>query len=232
MAKLVLSLNGNLLNQYFIDKACIGIGRDTTNDIVINDSLLSREHARIVSFGEDHIVEDLQSSNGSLINGRPLVRQILQHRDIIELGGHHLCYLNSRMAGDVDLERTMLIKALPHDGEPSADAPSFALPAVRASRASWPAGQVKVLAGGSGRHKVGDSVDLDPVVTTFGIPGEQLVVISRRPHGYFIAHVEGAKFPRVNQQLINDEPQMLGNGDQIEAAGYRLEFRLGGLGDK
>lgn len=231
MAKLVLSLNGNLLNQYFIDKACLGIGRDTTNDIVINDALLSREHARILSFGEDHIVEDLQSSNGSLINGRPLVRQILQHRDVIELGGHHLCYLNSRMAGDVDLERTMLIKAQPSDGAPALESPAFAMPAVHASRASWPEGQVRVIAG-QGQHAIGEYVRLDGVVTTFGVPSEQLVVIARRPSGFFLTHVEGTNFPRVNQRPINHEPHALSNGDQIEAAGYRLEFRLGGLGEQ
>ncbi|UCV03249.1 FHA domain-containing protein [Dechloromonas denitrificans] len=231
MAKLVLSLNGNLLNQYFIDQTTLSIGRDSGNDIVINDALLSREHARIVCFGEDHIVEDLGSSNGSSVNGCPLQRQILHHRDVIELGAHRLCYLNTRKSAEVDLERTMLIKALPQTGQPAAHAPAFVIPALRPARALWPEGRVKVLAG-QGRHVIGECVGLDRVVTTFGIPGEQLAVISRRPLGYFLTHVEGARFPRVNQRAINGAPYALSDGDQIEVAGYRLHFRLGGLAER
>lgn len=225
MAKLVLSLNGSVLNQYFIDKPTLNIGRDAGNDIVISDPLLSRVHARIVSVGEDHIVEDLQSSNGTLINGSALGRKILQHRDVIGLGSHSLCYLNTRMAGEVDLERTMLIQALPLADGVAESGAGAVVPAMHAGRAWLPVGSVKVLAG-TGSHAVGDSVRLERVVTTFGIPGEQLVVISRRPQGYFLTHVEGTKLPRVNRRAISAEPHALHDGDQIEAAGYRLEFRL------
>ncbi|MDP3540290.1 MAG: FHA domain-containing protein [Azonexus sp.] len=225
MAKLVLSLNGTVIDQRFIDKPCLSIGRDAGGDIVINDPLLSREHARIVSVGEDHIVEDLKSSNGTLVNGLPLARQILQHRDVIHLGGHHLCYVNTRMAGEVDLERTMLIKAMPRHAAPAADAPVVAVPAMRAPKARLPEGCIKVLAG-AGCHAVGENVRLERVVTTFGVPGEQLVVIARRPSGFFLTHVEGGKLPRVNRHAIDSGPHALSDGDEIEAAGYRLEFRL------
>ena len=232
MAKLTLSLNGTLLNQYFIDKDCISIGRDTTNDIVISDAQLSREHARIVTVGEDHIAEDLQSSNGTLLNGNPLRRQILQHRDIIELGAYRLCYLNSRVATEVDLERTMLIKALPRDGATLPDNPTDSVAGARTSKAWLPMGQVKILATPGNQHSLGESVRLDRVVTTFGVPGEQLIVIGRRPQGYFLTHVEGAQFPRLNQQSINREAHALHDGDRIEAAGYRLEFHLDALAER
>jgi hypothetical protein len=225
LAKLVLSLNGSVLNQVFIDQACLTIGRGTDNDIVIADPLLSRLHARVVSVGEDHIVEDLQSSNGTLVNGRALVRKILRHRDVVGLGSHSLCYLNTRLAGDIDLERTMLIQALPLAGGPAAPAPADAAPAIRAARAWLPVGSVKVLAG-AGTPAVGERLRLDRVVTTFGIPGEQLVVIGRRPQGYFLTHVEGPRLPRINRRAITAEAHALHDGDQIDAAGYRLEFRL------
>lgn len=229
MAKLTLSLNGTLLNQYFIDKPTLTIGRGTGNDIVISDSQLSREHARIVTVGEDHIAEDMKSSNGTLINGSPLVRQILQHRDIIELGAYRLCYLNSRQATEVDLERTMLIKALPRDGNQAPDALIGASAGARTAKQWFPLGSVKVLAGPGHPHPNGECVRLDRVVTTFGTPNEQLVVIGRRPQGYFLTHVEGTQFPRINQQSVNREPHALHDGDQIEAAGYRLEFQLDAL---
>jgi len=225
LAKLVLSLNGTVLNQRFVDQSCLTIGRGADNDIVIDDPLLSRAHARVVSIGDDQIIEDLQSSNGTLVNGRPLVRQILQHHDIIELGAHHLRYLNTRAPADVDLERTMLIRALPRDGELAPRAFAAAVPAVRAAKARLPQGYVKVLAG-TGHHAVGAGIRLDRVVATFGVPGEQLFVIARRPQGYFLTHVEGTRHTRVNRQLIGAAPYALRNGDLIEGGAYRLEFRL------
>ena len=224
MAKLILTLNGAIVNQFFIDKICIGIGRGADNDIVINDPLLSREHARIVTVGQDQIVEDLQSSNGTRVNGSTLQRQILQHGDVIDLGSHQLRYMSSRLTADVELERTMLIKGLPRRAAP-ADAPVVSVPVVRAPRARLPEGCVKVLAG-PGPHAIGESLRLDRVVATFGVPGEQLVVIARRPQGYFLTHVEGARLPLINHKAIGEAAHALGDGDLIEAAGYRLEFRL------
>ena len=233
MAKLVLSLNGTVLQQRFIDAACISIGRDAVNDIVIDDAALGGVHARIVTVGEDNILEDLQRAAGLRVNGSPVARQILHHRDVIELGAHHLCYLSSRAAAEIDLDRTMLINALPRQGAPTADGGVLAIPAARTAKVRLPEGCVKVLAGvlaktpaKASRPAVGDSVRLDRVVTTFGIPGEQLVVIARRPPGYFLTHVEGPQMPRINQQSIDAAPRALRDGDLIEAAGYRLEFRL------
>jgi pSer/pThr/pTyr-binding forkhead associated (FHA) protein len=225
LAKLILTLNGSVINQYFIDKACVSIGRGADNDIVINDPVLSREHARVVSVGKDQIVEDLQSSNGTLVNGTPLVRQILQHCDVIELGSHQLRYMSARVAADVELERTMMIQALARNGAPAEGSPVVTVPVVRAARVRLPEGCVKVLAG-EGRHAIGETVRLDRVVATFGTPGEQLLVIARRPQGFVLTHVEGAQQTRVNQQSIGSAPHTLCDGDLIEAAGYRLEFRL------
>ena len=230
MAKLVLSLNDNVLNQYFTDKPVIRIGRDGSNDIVINDALLSREHARITCVGEDHIIEDLQSGNGTLINGNPVTQKILRHRDVIGLGNHLLRYLNTRMASDVDLERTMLIKALPREEQTDAETAHTNAPAIRTTRQAWPEASVKVLTSGSDQHAPGNQVRLDRVVTTFGTPGEHLIVITRRPQGYFLTHVEGAQPPRLNRRAIMPQAHILAHGDEIEAAGYRLTFQVDGLG--
>jgi pSer/pThr/pTyr-binding forkhead associated (FHA) protein len=224
MAKLVLSLNGTLLNQYFIDRDSLGIGRDAGNEIVIDDPLLSRRHARILCVGEDHIIEDLGSANGTRINGQPQTRRILQHRDVVELGAHHLCYMNSRLAAELSLDQTMLIEALPRDALAAATPPTGIL-ASKASQVYFPDGHVKVL-DTAGHHAVGDIVRLERVVTTFGTPSEQLVVFTRRPQGFFVSHVEGSRPPRVNQQGIAPGPHALNDGDLVEAAGYRLEFHL------
>lgn len=224
MAKLVLSLNGNVLNQYFTDKPELKIGRDAGNDIAINDALLSREHARILSVGEDHIVEDMQSSNGTLVNGAPVTRKILQHRDVIGLGSHSLRYLNTRMSSDVDLERTMLIKSLTPDNLPEGEMPAAAVTTARTVSSWLPPCSVRIISCSNGQHDPDSRVPLDRVVSIFGDPGERLVVITRRPNGYTVTHVEGPQVPRVNRKPIGNEACPLRAGDEIEAAGYRLEF--------
>ena len=228
MAKLVLSLSGNVLNQYFTDKPVISIGRSSDSDIAINDALLSREHARINTVGEDHIIEDMESSNGTLVNGVRATRKILRHRDVIGLGSHTLQYLNTRMASDVDLERTMVIQPLSRDGLPAEGKPQAAVPAVRPAKAWLPDASIKVLAAEAGEHSAGAYIHLDRVVTTFGIPGERLIVITRRPQGYFMTHVEGKHLPRLNGKAIVAEAHLLHSGDAIEAAGCRLEFLVDG----
>ncbi len=226
MAKLVLTLEGKVVGQYFIDKPDVSIGRDPESDVPVNDPLLSMAHARIVSIGEDEIIEDLQSSHGTRVNGREITRQILQHRDVIELGKHQLRYMNSRIASDVDFERTMIIQTLPRSVDDAEDASLVDVPAARAARIRFPQGSVRVLSA-AGKFARGEIVRLDRVVTTFGTPGDQLIVLTRRPQGVFVTHVEGSRFPRVNQQSIGDAPHALRDGDVIEAAGYQLEYKLG-----
>ena len=99
MTKLVLSSGGTVLHQQFIDQARITIGRGAYNHIVISDAAMSREHAAIVTVGDDRIVEDLDSSNGTFVNGSRISRRILQHRDVIEFGAFNLCYLNTKEIG-------------------------------------------------------------------------------------------------------------------------------------
>jgi pSer/pThr/pTyr-binding forkhead associated (FHA) protein len=227
MAKLVLTLGGKVINQYFIDKPNITIGRDAGNDLVIEDQHLSRVHLSIVKLGNDAIIEDLQSSNGSRINGKPLARQILQHLDIIELGRHQIRYMSSGIAAEADFDRTMLIRTSPRPVEEGAGAAVIDVPLAQAAKTPRLAeGSVDVMAAPL-PHTAGQKIQLDRVVTTFGVPGDALIVLTRRPQGVFLAHVEGAKLPRVNQQSIGDASYPLKAGDLIEAAGYQLKFNPG-----
>lgn len=96
MAKLTLSSGGTLLNQYFIDKERLTVGRGSECDITIDDPMVSRVHAGIITVGNDQIVEDLQSVNGTVVNGVRVSRQILKHGDVIEFGAFFLRYLNPK----------------------------------------------------------------------------------------------------------------------------------------
>lgn len=224
MAKLVLSTHGTIVHQCFLDEERVSIGREASNHVVVDDPAVSREHAAIFQVGNDHVLSDLHSEHGTFVNGTRIDRHILQHGDIVELGSFNLRYMNPRASAESDMDRTMLITGLRestgfHD-DASTPAADLQVPAARAARTRFPKGRVKV----QGGARKGSIIELDRVVATFGKPGELLAVITRRPHGYFITHVEGRRHPRVNRQTIGSEPQMLHNGDVIEIADERLTF--------
>ena len=225
MAKLVLSLNGKVVNHYFIDKPSITIGRGAGNDIAIEDAALAPLQLSLVKLGHDTIAEMAQDSGDIRVNGKPLTRQILKHLDIIELGKHQLRYMSAGIASDADLDRTMFIQ--------TARAPDAGGAAQPMDVAIAPAGRARLMGGsvefiaGPAPFKAGKIFALANVVTTFGEPGDKLLVLTRRPHGIFLSHVEGSRHPRVNGRAIGAAAHELRSGDLIEGAGYKLKFISG-----
>ena len=224
MAKLVLSKDGSVLHQCFLDKDRVGIGRAAHNHVVVDDPAVSDEHAEIIPVGNDHIVQDLRTAGGTFVNGERVDRHILQHGDVIELGGFYLRYQNPRVSGPIDLERTMLIAGLHgaggggvSSGRPSVEA---RVPSSRLGRVRFPSGRIEILAGA----RAGSIVELDRVVATLGKRGDRLAVLTRRPQGYFITHVEGRHYPRVNGRSVGKDVRMLQNGDIIEVADEKVKF--------
>jgi pSer/pThr/pTyr-binding forkhead associated (FHA) protein len=227
MAKLVLSKGGAVLYQCFLDKDRVGVGRDVHNHVVVDDPAVAGEQAEIISIGNDHILEDRQTASGTFVNGRRVERHILQHGDVVELGSFYLRYLNPRVASAIDLERTMLIDGLYGTAdeigkESRAPAGVARVPSARPGKIRFPKGRIKILAG----KRAGSIVELDRVVATLGKRGDRLAVLTRRPHGYFITHVEGRRYPQVNGQSVGKEARILQNGDIIEFADEKLQFLL------
>ena len=226
MAKLVLSSDGAILFQCFIDKERLSVGKASHNQVVINDPAVSEQHAVVIPVGNDHILQSLQSVNGTLVNGSRVVRHILQHGDVMQFGAFYLRYLNPK-AEDSDLDRTMLIAGLQRrvdtarleSGPPSKQ---VRVPTARPANIRFPKGRVRLLAG----SRAGEVITLDQVVATFGRTGKELAVVTRRPHGYFITHVEGRHSARVNRQSIGKEARLLQHGDVIEVADEKMEFLL------
>ncbi len=97
--------------------------------------------------------------------------------------------------------------------------PSAAPPAAASA---LPLGAIQLLSGAN----AGKEMELTKTLTTLGKPGVQVAVIARRPHGYFITHVEGANFPIVNGKALDAQAHQLGDHDVIELAGTKMEFFL------
>jgi len=284
MAKLILSMDGLVLKEIPLAKERTTIGRKPHNDIQIDNLAVSGEHAVIVTILNDCFLEDLGSTNGTLVNGNPVKKHFLQNNDVVELGKYRLKFvgeapLPAAAAEKADFEKTMVLR--PSAMRAAADqaramgagaaeaarasaaqqvaanaaaagmadkeskaaattasmsiplstmapaAPAAPPPAAAAAPAPAPAaksahplGAIQILSGGN----AGKELELAKPLTTLGKPGVQVAVLTRRPQGYFITHVEGANPPAVNGQAIGTAPHALKDHDLVELAGVKMEF--------
>ncbi len=115
MAKLILSLDGMVIRDYSISKERTTIGRKPHNDIQIDNLAVSGEHAMIVTILNDSFLEDLGSTNGTLVNGQAIKKHFLQGNDVVEIGKYKLKYVTDQPAKGAlaDFEKTIVMRAPP-----------------------------------------------------------------------------------------------------------------------
>ncbi|HPO19129.1 MAG TPA: FHA domain-containing protein [Rubrivivax sp.] len=216
MGKLVVSLDGVVIKEVQITKDKTTLGRRPYNDIVIDNLAVSGEHAVLQMVGNDVFIEDLNSTNGTYINGKAIKKQLLAHNDTVEIGKYKIKYLTDEPA---DYEKTQVVR--PGSGTPAfgpTQPPSSGFGALGVGNTG--AASIKVLSGAAS----GREVALTKVVTTVGKPGVQVASITRRPSGYVFAHVEGSARPVVNGTPLASDSVPLHNGDVIELAGTQMQF--------
>ena len=128
MAKLILSLDGMVLREYPLSKERTTIGRKPHNDIAIDNLAVSGEHAMIMTILNDSFLEDLGSTNGTLVNGQPIKKHFLQNNDVIELGKYKLKYMaeGAPQQASPDFEKTMVLRAPAASVQSPAGAPAAA----------------------------------------------------------------------------------------------------------
>ncbi len=222
-AKLVLSLNASVLGEFALDKERLSLGRKPDNDIQVDNLAVSGRHAAIITILSDSFLEDLESTNGTFVNGKLVKKHALKNGDVITIGKHELKYINDDASSDEqDFEKTMIIRpGMASHAAAAAKAGSIAPPAAPAAGggAAMPLAKVQVLSGpGAGKE-----LELKKALITLGRPGVQVAVITRRQQGYFITHVEGAH-PVVNGTSIGAQGHALKDHDVVELAGVKMEF--------
>lgn len=114
MARLILSLDGQTLAEYNMTKERYTVGRLPDNDIRIDNAAVSGHHSLIINILNDSFLEDLNSTNGTYVNGKLIKKHALQHDDVITVGHHQLRYVDDRAAeepGDDEFEKTMVLEA-------------------------------------------------------------------------------------------------------------------------
>jgi len=234
MARLILSLNGQTMAEYNMSKERYTIGRLPDNDVRIDNATVSGHHSLIINILNDSFLEDLNSTNGTYVNGKLIKKHALQHGDVVTVGKHQLRYVDADTVDDDDddeFARTMVIDSSdvaarsnggggrssggvhpsPEDtmGEP--EAPPIAVAKVQVLNGTF----------------AGREVVLNKAVTTLGRPGAQVIAITRRSDGYHIVQVEnesGRRPPSVNDGELGAQARKLDDNDVIEIIGIKMGF--------
>jgi hypothetical protein len=262
MAKLHFSLEGNSFGEFALTKERMTIGRRPTNDIHIDNLAVSGEHAVIVTIGNDSFLEDLNSTNGTLVNGKPIKKHVLFHGDVIKFGKYELTYENKiqqKAPPSHGFENTVVVRptklpvanteaqpkaqtteqtivneklseseSLPQTNKQELATQVTASQSATSQAASTPVsdtqkhGFLEVLSG----QDAGNKITLNKAMTTLGSSAQEVAVVTKRPHGYFITHVSGATHPVINGQIIGAQAHALGDQDIIEVSGIKVKFFL------
>jgi hypothetical protein len=206
---------------------------------------VSGHHSLIINILNDSFLEDLNSTNGTYVNGKLIKKHALQHGDVITVGHHQLRFVEDDEQQD-EFEKTMVIQPSARpveklrtvvgeshaiDREP-APMPAVASPVVTpqtartraaADAAALKKAKLQVLSGAF----AGRELEITKALTTLGRPGVQVAAITRRGEGYYIVHVDSGKpddFPLLNGSPIGAQATKLTDNDVIQLAGVKMGF--------
>ena len=213
MPKMIVSIDGVVIKEVTLAKDRTTMGRRPYNDIVIDNLAISGEHAVLHMIGGDVYLEDLNSTNGTYVNGRAVKKQALEHNDVIEVGKYKIRYLVGGGAAE-GAGHGPTIVAASSEPIPLSSAPTVHTPLGGSTGVAV----IRVLSGsGAGRE-----LSLQKVVTTIGKPGVAVAAVTRRLHGYVVAPIDGGT--ALNGEPLGNEAVALQDGDVLELGGSRMQF--------
>lgn len=215
MPKLILTLDGAVIREYSIDKDSISIGRKHGNDIQLNDLTISGRHSLITTVGENVFIDDLGSTNGSLLNGARIAKSKLQHSDVIQVGNYQFTFFSNE---EEDYEPTMFLRA---EIEDTKIIDTKQKPTVENTGAKL--GAVKVLTGPL-KDKI---LELRKAFNTLGFNGSKMAIIARNTSNYTISAIKNEdafNIAMVNGNDLTVDGIELKDHDIIELANTKIEF--------
>jgi len=239
VAKLITTSSTGEKKEYLLTNETTTIGRKPANDIPIDNLSVSGRHAQVITILEDSFLEDLGSTNGTYVNGKLVKKHALENGDNITLGKYQITYQSGSGGGEQDFEQTMIIRpgeaGMPEEAAQSKEIDksvqkiSAAMASEAASSTSSPMSNreacLQLLSGAN----AGKELVLTKALTTIGQPGVQVAAITRRPHGFYLIHVDGGpqnNVPKVGGASIGSNAHELKSHDIIEVAGVKMEFYL------
>lgn len=229
--KLVLKFKDTVISEVPLNQEETTIGRKAENTIHVDNLAVSGRHARVLKIGNKVILEDLGSTNGTMVNNKEVTKHIMKHGDIISVGKHTLTFVSlddgtppAAAEEEDDMDKTMVIN--------NATRENLMTQGAKSASSTMTLASIQVVAG----PLMGKSFDLTASLTSIGkgdnckikikglMIGKQAAVITRRPTGYHIAYLEGMSKPKVNGESVGGTPKTLKDGDMLELGDTKMEF--------
>jgi pSer/pThr/pTyr-binding forkhead associated (FHA) protein len=230
MARLILVFNKKVIKDYSFVKENMTIGRDEGNDIVIDNMAVSGFHARIDKTGDNYILTDLQSTNGTFVNDKKIISHKLQHKDKLTIGKHIVFFAMSQKEQarlkEAERDRTMILDTAKQKELLAKEAEEKGIDVAGKK------GRIGVMSFIEGSDqgeiqlrkkltKIGKAETSEIRLSGFRMP-HTAATISRRPNGYAITSTGGTKV-KVNNQALK-EGHFLKDFDTIEIGSYKFQF--------
>lgn len=238
MASLTLKFKDKILNEYFMDcRNTFAIGRRTANDVVIVNLSVSGYHAEIIPADNGYLLKDLNSKNGTKLNGKRIKSAMLTDGDLISIGKHILVFKESEghlNPGSMTKSDNSILFENPNEPvDQTVIIDTARLSRLQAIRSTKLNGFLELLNSGKGIAlnkqliKIGKNPESDIVVEGFlkFLTGETAATISRRPDGYYISALEGFLKPKVNNQTLKRVIK-LHSLDIIRIGSFKMKFIL------
>jgi predicted component of type VI protein secretion system len=223
MARMILSLNGQTLAEYNLSKERYTVGRLPDNDIRIDNPAVSGHHSLVINILNDSFLEDLNSTNGTYVNGKLIKKHALAHGDVITVGHHQLRFVDDGMEdAHLGVREDLVISTRSRVRWKCACPPTTRR--VPPQPRYWPGApaRLQVLTG----VFAGREMELKKPVTTLGRPGVQVVGITRRGEIYSLVVVDGpgGARPWSTARQPDSRRRKLHDNDVIEVAGVKMGF--------
>jgi pSer/pThr/pTyr-binding forkhead associated (FHA) protein len=214
MPELILKLGDSIIQTFVFDKDIMSVGRSRDNDVVIENLSVSRNHARIRRQTGKYILTDLNSANGTFVNGVRVSKTEIVHDDVITIGKHKLVFSNKALSEEqavcdaLAADRTMMMEKSP----------------------------VGVLCIMSGKNKgkefhltkfettVGKAQSNDVVLSDEWFISRKQAVIRRRGNDFELQDLGTFRRTKVNNKALS-EPVPLSANDIIEFGNTRCVFQ-------
>lgn len=211
MPKITIHLGSDIINEVELTQERTTLGRRPYSDVVMENLAVSGRHACLIRQDQQVTIEDLDSTNGTYVNGRLIKKQILQDGDVIKISKFKIKF-SSESGDDEDSEE--------NQDDLTVNASLTQMPLANTDQPANLLGRIKVVTGPA----AGRELPLTKLVTTFGTPGVAVAAITRREQNYFVHQIEGTDAPLLNGSPVGQEPRILQEGDQISLNGRVLQF--------
>lgn len=216
MAKFSVYFKDKLVSSVVHDTGVLRIGRDDSNDLVVDSLAVAPVHAVVLAQDNQYRIKPLDDRFPLLINGQALKEYLLQDNDVIDVGKHYIVFntLETLLTSPNVAPKSLF------GNKRRIDQDVIALNEKIDEQIKLPVAKLQV-AGGA---HIGRVLPLKKSITRLGQEGASIVVITHRKEGFFISALQGAEGVHINQQPLGDATLQLNNEDVITLDNVPMQF--------